>query len=865
MIFHKNLLYNLFIAAIIFVQPLFSQVIFRDLPNYKITTSDQLFFDITDTRNVIPLNGVWSVYPAENEKREKVKVRVPSIFEGKAELVFEKNFSLTGSQLNNNQVTLNFFGLNYSADISVNKVIIYRHPGGEFPFSISLPKDILRTDKENIVSVKLYYELDSRNTIPVKQRFLFPQNFGGIFKDVYLHLTPNISIKNFQYKTDVDLKSGKAAISIASIIDNKEFRKANDSSGAQTIFSLRTKIFYPDGKTSSDFENKNFTLKPNKQIEISNSITINSPVLWSPENPALYIVRSELWRGDTRIDIRDQSIAIFKLESTKENLLLNGKDFNLYGVTYVPSYYQYGSLSSYDRMESDLEKIKQAGFNSIRFSKEIPHPYYMRICEQIGLFAFVDLPIANLPEALAGSQNFSVRSRNYLSSMMKAYEKYSAIGGFGLGSSYLLKSDEHRALLTDLSTQIKKTRNILTYASFADFSEYQIENLDFYGIEFFNQPPSEKQNETDNLISNIGPGKLLIGEATYTVNVGQTDGYVNKYSFEAQAKFIDDVFNFFEQNKLSGFFVNTMYDIRGDYPSLTNGYDADNKYNIGLIDENRQQEKLAFKVLSARMKNTEKVTIPIGSEKDDAPMIFIITGLLLALLMGILVNSGRKFREDASRALLRPYNFFADVRDQRIISAYHTLFLAVIVSLVAALIFANLFFYIKNNVFAEKLFVSFGSLGLLSGISYLAWHPFNSLIWLFIIVVILMILTTIVIKAASFFVRTKVYLSSVFFTVVWSLLPMVLLIPVGIILYRLLNARVGNVYIYLFLILFYAWLLYRLFKGISVIFDVRPGAIYFYGLLSLFGLLLIFFIYYEVNNSVFDYLKLTLKQFNIIG
>jgi beta-galactosidase len=865
MIFHKNLLYNLFIAAIIFIQPAFSQVIFRDLPNYKIISADQLFFDITDTRNIIPLNGTWTVYPADDEKKEKVKVRVPSIFEGKADLIFEKSFQLTDTQLNSNKITLNFFGLNYSADISVNKVIIYRHPGGEFPFSVSLPRDILKSDKENIISVKLFYELDSRNTIPVKQRFMFPQNFGGIFKDVYLHLTPNVSIKDFQYKTELDLKSNKATISISSVIDNKEFRKNNDSTALQTNFKLKTKIFNPDGKTSSALEDKNFILKPNKQIEIGSSIVLSSPVLWSPEFPATHIIRLELWRNDDLIDIYDQSIAVFKLESTQENFTLNGKEFNLYGVTYIPSYYQYGSLSSYERMENDLEKIKQAGFNSVRFSRQLPHPYYLRICEQIGLFPFIELPIANLPEALAGSQNFSVRSKNYLSSLIKAYEKFSVIGGVGFGSSYLLKSDEHRAILSELAYQLKKNRQVLAYASFIDFDNQEIDNLDLYGIEFFNQPPFEKQADVENIITMIGRGKLFIGEATYTVNIGQTDGYVNKYSYEAQAKFFDDVFNFSEQNKLSGFFANTMCDIRGDFPSLTSGYDAEKKYNIGLIDESKQQEKLAYKVLSARMKNAEKVTIPIGSEKDDAPMIFIISGLLLALLMGVLVNSGRKFREDASRALLRPYNFFADVRDQRIISAYHTLFLALIVSLVAALIIANLFFYIKNNVLAEKLFLSFGSQGLLSGVSYLAWHPFNALIWLFIIVVILMILTTIVIKAASFFVRTKVYLSSVFFTVVWSLLPMVLLIPVGIILYRLLNAGVGNLYIYLFLIVFYGWLLYRLFKGISVIFDVRPGTIYFYGLLSIFGLLLIFLIYFEVNNSAFEYLKLTLKQYNIIG
>lgn len=871
MIFLKSLPYNLFIAAIVFSQAAFSQVIFRDLPNYKINTSDQLFFDITTTRDVISLNGNWKVYPADDDKKEKVNVTVPSIFEGKGEFIFEKNFPLTNAQLNNHKVSLNFFGLNYSADISVNKVIIYRHPGGEFPFTVSLPRDILRSDKDNIISVKLSYELDAQNTIPLKQRFLFPQNFGGVIRDIYLHLTPNVSISDFTYKTDVDLKLNKAVISIKSIIDNKEFKKNSDTLDIQSNFTLRTQVFYPDGKTSlssgssASISDNIFVLNQNKQIEIKNTFTIAAPTLWSPDNPETYIVRLELWRGEQLIDRHDQSVALFKLETSQNNFLLNGKDFNLYGVTYSPSFYQYGSLSSYERMESDLEKIKQAGFNSVKFSKSLPNPYYLRLCEQIGLLAFIELPIANLPEGLAGSQNFVVRSKNYLSSLLTAYQNFSTLGGIGFGSSYLFKSDSHRALLSELSSQVKKNRNILTYASFFDFEYQQIDNLDLCGIEFLNISPADEQNEVSNLIKTVGKGKLFIGEATYTVNVGQTDGYVNKFSFEAQAKFFDDMFTFYDSNNLVGFFANTMYDVRGDYPSIICGYKDENIYNIGLVSEDRTEDRLAYKVLSARIRNTEKVTIPIGSDKDDAPMIFIITGLVLALLMGVLVNSGRKFREDASRALLRPYNFFADVRDQRIISAYHSLFLSVIVALVSSLIFANLFYYIKNNVLVEKILLSFGSPGLISGISYLAWNPVKALVWLFVLTIIVMLLLTIIITACSFFVRTKVYLSSVFFTVVWALLPVVLLIPVGIVLYRLLNAGVGNMYVFIFLIVFVIWLLYRLLKGISVIFDVSPGGIYFYGLLSILALKMIFFLYYEVNNSVFQYLKLALKQFNIFG
>ena len=863
MISHKSVLCNLFIAAIVFIQTATAQVIFRDLPNYKLNSSDQLLFDITSTRNIFPLNGSWQVYSTDDEEKQKVSISVPSIFEGKGEFVFEKSFTLNQQQINDHKISLNFFGLNYSADISINKVIIYRHPGGEFPFSLSIPRDILKSDKSNIISVKLSYELDAQNTIPLKQRFLFPQNFGGIIRDVYLHLTPNVSISDFSFKTEA--KTDKAIISLRSLIDNKEFKKISDTINIQSNFTLKTQIFNPGSGTISGSSEENFILKPNKQIEIKNNITISSPILWSPENPASYIVRLELWRGDQLVDRTDKSVALYSLQSAQNNFTLNGKDFNLFGVTYSSSYFQYGSLSSYQRMESDLAKIKQAGFNAVRFSRELPHPNYLRLCEELGLLAFVELPIANLPEGLAGSQNFIVRSKNYLSSLLSAYKDYSIVAGIGFGSSYLFSSDEHRALLSDLAGQVKKNKNAITYASFFDFGYQAINNLDLFGIELLNKTPNDVISEVENLKTAIGGGKLLIGEATYTVNIGQTDGYVNKFSYEAQAKFFDDIFSFYEQNNLSGFFVNTMYDISGDYRSIISGFNKSNVYSIGLVSEDRNQERLAYKVLSARMRNAEKVTIPIGSDKDDAPMIFIVTGLVLALLMGVLVNSGRKFREDASRALLRPYNFFADVRDQRIISAYHSLFLAVIIALVTSLILANLFFYIKNSVLVEKILLAFGSPGLISGASYLAWNPINALIWLFILSVIVMILLTIVITASSFFVRTKVYLSSVFFTVVWAMLPIVLLIPVGIVLYRLLNAGVGNIYVYIVLILFVLWLLYRLLKGISVIFDVNASSIYFYGLISIAALKLIFFLYYEVNNSVFQYIKLALKQFNIIG
>ncbi|MFO7524141.1 MAG: hypothetical protein R6W68_01685 [Ignavibacteriaceae bacterium] len=847
-------------------QPLISaQIVFRDLPQYNINSADLLFFDITNSRKIIPLNGEWKVYPADNEAKNKVTIGIPSVFQGDGNFVFEKSFKLTAGELNSNRMKLVFFGLNYTADISVNGSIIYRHSGGEFPFVLDLPRDILKSDNENIISVNLSYKLDSENTIPLKQRFLFPQNFGGIIRDVYLHLTPNINIREVSLKKDINSINKKTSVEITSVIENREFKRTNDTLALSNDFLLIAKAYAPDGITEIKGNEVKFELKQNRESELKQIIQINDSYLWSPDTPGSYIIRLELYRDEQLIDVTDRSIAIYNLQSSDDGLILNGTPFRINGVTYIPSFENYGSLSSYSQMEKDLSIIKETGFNIVRFAKSVPHPYYLKLCEELGLLAFIEIPVGFIPENLANDPNFMARSGNYLTSFIKAYSNYSAVAAIGLGGSYLCKLESHRSLLIDLGNKVKSNSFLLSYASFTGMDLIEIVNIDLYGIEVLNTSFSENKNALNELKEKIGNGRFIISEATYTVNIGQTDGYVNDYSFEAQAKYFEDLLTYAEESELTGYFINTMFDIHGDYSSLLSGYDAGLVYRIGLAGEERNLSRLAYKVINARLKNTERVTIPIGSHKDDAPMVFILVGLLLAIFMGVLVNSGRKFREDASRALLRPYNFFADIRDQRIISAYHSLFLAVIVSVTGALLMSNFFYFLKTNLLFEKILLSFGSPKLILAAGYFAWNPVSALVWMTLIHIGVIVIITIIVRSASMFVKTKVYVSSALFAIVWALLPLVLLIPAGIILYRLLMTDVANLYIFIVLSLFTFWLIYRLMKGIYVIYDVSAGPVYFYSILFFLFLLGGFILYFQVNNSVIQYLMLTLKQFNILG
>jgi len=859
--------FYLFIVFLLITCPFFSkstkaQIIFRELPEYNINLSDSLYFNITNTRDIIPLNGDWQVYKAENRDKEKVSVSIPSVFEGNANLVFEKTFSLTDSQIKNHQLRMVFSGVNYSADFSVNGKIIYTHIGGEFPISFDLPRDILFSDKANTISVNVHYKLDAKNTIPLKQRFLFPKNYGGIFRDVFIQLRPSISINDLYIRSSYDSKTGRAKIFLNSKIVNEEFNSINDTLETANKFSVKAKIISPGGQNDISPADVSFDLEKNKEKNVKQEAEISSPVLWTPDNPKLYTIKMELWRDGNLIDESERAFSLYSLKSDENNLTLNGNDFALHGVTFIPSNYAYGNLSTYRGMERDIKMIKDLGMNAIRFEKSVPNPYYLYLCQKYGLLAFVEIPLNGIPEALTTNPNFIARTKNYFSDFLKAYHNYS-IAGVGLGGSYLSSSEDHTAYLRSISSFLKGQTNSLLYASFTGFNIPQIDDLDMFGVELFNKPIKKQKDKLKDLQKKLGKGKVFISEATYLVNTGNSDGYLNPGSFEAQAKYFEDLLDYSTANSLAGYFINSMFDYRGEYASMIAGYNKDNLYKLGICTEDRGIDRLGYKVIYSKLHNSEKVTIPIGSKSDTAPMSYILFGLFLALLMGVLVNSGRKFREDASRALLRPYNFFADVRDQRIISGFHSIMLAIVIAAVTALIISNFLSYLKTDVLFEKIILAFGTHSLISDISYVAWHPVSALLWLTLFYIILIGILTLLIKAASFFIRSRIFMSSVFYTVVWSLLPLVLLIPVGIVLYRIMNADIANIYIYWAIILFKLWIFYRLMKGIYVIFDVNAGSVYFYSILVILLCAGGFIFYFQLNDSVLNYLHLALKQFNI--
>jgi beta-galactosidase len=861
----KLLNFRTLLILLFFTQFSFTQVVFRDFPNIIRNNDFIKYTEFSSNSEIISLNGKWEVFPSDNPEK-KFSINVPSIFEGEGNFIYEKKIDLSKDQVTNKKIELFFVGLNYSADISLNNVLIYRHTGGDLPFSVSLPRDILYTDKKNVVQVNLFYKLTSETTIPLKKRFFFPKNYGGIIRDVFLKISPSVNIQTLNLSSSIDFSANRARLEINSLIENKESATFTDTSSVgKDLFSLKMQVISPDGKSVVATDKKDFHLRRNKEIALKSSLIINSPVLWAPDFPTSYTIKAEIYRNEILIDQYTYSYSIYELKSTQKNLVLNNKPFQLRGATYTPTYMNFGPLISLDQMENDIKKIKQSGFNAIRIYKAVPHPYLLKLCEVYGLISIIDLPISDLPEEFAVSQNFNVRVKNYLQLLLKYYNSTTRFSILNLGSSYISYSESHKKFLKEISHYVKGKKDLIVSASFYNLEPNKIDGIDLYGIELINESVLSLTEKLENIYNNLGKGRVYFSEATYTVSNGHSDGYVNKFSFEGQSKFFEDLIKYSENNYSAGYIINSIFDYRGDFASLFFPFGNENVYQIGLISEDRKVERPAYKVVVSYLQDIERVTIPIGSTKDDSPMIFIITGLFLSLLMGTLINSGKKFREDATRALLRPYNFFADIRDQRIISGYQSIFLLIIICFTGSLIASNVLHYFRSDLLVEKLILAFGSKNLASAFSYLAWNPLNSIVWLFLLSLTFLFGLMVIIRVMASFVRNKVYVSSVFFLIVWSLLPLVLFIPLGIILYRLLNVELFNFYLYILLITVQIWLIFRIIKGIYVVYDVNPGPVYLYSFLFILLIVSGILLYFEIDNSLFANITLVLKQFKVLS
>jgi hypothetical protein len=296
-------------------------------------------------------------------------------------------------------------------------------------------------------------------------------------------------------------------------------------------------------------------------------------------------------------------------------------------------------------------------------------------------------------------------------------------------------------------------------------------------------------------------------------------------------------------------------DWKGDRPALTVNSGNPWMHTMGLVSDQREK-RLAYDAVRAVFNNEKFVALPIGSYSASAPIIYVLSGLVVLIGVVYLYNASRRFRDSLNRSVMNSYNFFADVRDQRIVSLIHSTLLGIIVSVATAIVASSILYrfresWVLDNILSYLLVWD----NLKESAVQLIWNPLRFIGYFSGITFLLLLFVSGVVMVLSPFFKTRIFPFHAYSITVWSTAPLLILVPVGMIMYRVMES---DVYVLPSLILVTAlllWVLLRLLKGISIVFDAFPLKVYFLGMLSLAGVAALLYFYLDYTQSASMYLS----------
>lgn len=332
------------------------------------------------------LNGHWNyaITKKDSQKPEKWqgKILVPFAIESQLSgvqkritpddaLWYQRTFTHK-SKGDNKHTILKFEAIDYQSTIWINDEQVGNHTGGNLPFSFDITKAL--KPGQNTLTVKVLDATDSAYQLHGKQR-LNPKGIwytpvSGIWQTVWLENIPTTSLQTPKITTKIN---GEVIIEAPVTTSQKLAELAHPSVLA---------VVKEKGKTIA---------RANVTAGHPIKFTIENPKLWSPDSPTLYDL--ELTCGEDNIQsyfgIRETTVA--KDKDGHLRLHLNGKPLFHWG-TLDQGWWPDGLLTppSDAAMFSDIEFLKNAGFNTIRKHIKVEPRRYYAHCDRIGMLVWQD-------------------------------------------------------------------------------------------------------------------------------------------------------------------------------------------------------------------------------------------------------------------------------------------------------------------------------------------------------------------------------------------------------------------------------------------------------------------------------------------
>ena len=330
--------------------------------------AEQLKFDDSKWR-ILDLPHDWSI---EGDFDEKAATTGRGGYLPTGIGWYRKTFDLP-KQSSDKNISIEFDGIYMNSEVWFNGHYLGKHPNGYVSFYYDLTPYVKK--KKNILVVKV------DNSLQPNSRWY---SGSGIYRHVWLNVANPLHVAQWgTYVTTTLIDSSKAIVTVRVTINNayKVPKKAS-------LFSLIT-YGYGSKDTSS---RTTFTINPGESKEITQTIQMESPTLWSDGSRFLYPLRTWIYMDN---HVVDQYVTKFGIRDIRfdavNGFLLNGKKVKLNGVCLHHDAGSVGAAVPIEVWRRRLKLLRDMGCNAIRTSHNPMSPEFMDLCDEMGFLVMDEI------------------------------------------------------------------------------------------------------------------------------------------------------------------------------------------------------------------------------------------------------------------------------------------------------------------------------------------------------------------------------------------------------------------------------------------------------------------------------------------
>ena len=328
---------------------------------------------------------------------------------------------------NNQKVFLFFEAANQVTSLFVNgKSVGEDHIGGYTAFTRDITSVLKPGANEILIKVN---NAHNDEIVPQAADFSF---YGGIYRDIQLIITKPVHFE------------------VANVGANAIFIRTPEVSNALAKVSVQSKLVRPKKGTyyisQSLFDANNNRVKKVKtkssyKKDVFTNFSVSNPKLWSPNNPYLYKLVSEVLDKNGIVLDRVENVVGFRWFNfdAKKGFFINGKQTKLIGTCRHQDFYGKANAVSDEIHRNDMKLLKEMGSNFLRIAHYPQDPAILEMCNKLGFIATLEIPFVDKAAANESGKQNSIKM---LKEAIRFNYNNPAIVAWNLGNETTMKAPE---------------------------------------------------------------------------------------------------------------------------------------------------------------------------------------------------------------------------------------------------------------------------------------------------------------------------------------------------------------------------------------------------------------------------------------